>query len=367
MIFRLTKKVQTHLKNPDLQPIEAENRYCEWFVSLFNCDRKKYFIITNAYSLLSVIFPAKGITSVTAFYERAGTELKTYFEAAGIANLFADHIQPHMDTIHVSATNSKSVLATMNAFIRNTPYYIAFKDTLFDAMQSLNTYPISLVEEFKGSGTAITAICSDGMKKPVRAYHGETEKQKKQTTKSVPYKNEFGDVLTDPKAIAQDLCWTAWDTDPTTKEGRKERKELIEEALAYNPNCTDAYCLLAENTRTYPQQLKYAKKAKEAFEKDYGEQFIKENMGYFYGILETRPYMRALWYYSEALIELGHEKAAINIMEYMLDLCTNDNMGVRFELAEIYRRHKDKQALEKLNKRFQAQEEAYGFSDAVDE
>ncbi len=39
-------------------------------------------------------------------------------------------------------------------------------------------------------------------------------------------------------------------------------------------------------------------------------------------------------------------------MEYMLDLNASDNLGVRFQLEEIYTKDKNKKALAKLEKRF---------------
>ncbi len=352
MVFRLTKKAQTQLKNPSLKQADAENRYCEWFVNLTTFDRKKYFVMTNAYSFLSIVFPAKGICSEKAFYEIAYNELKNYFEKADIKEIFDEHIEPNTKNIYISATNNKSVVGNMNALIRYGKRVLYKCKNPFELNQRLNKYIVFFKDEFKGTIYPIVAITSDAMKETVRAYNYESEKTKQRKTKSPWYKNEHGIILTDPKKIAQDICWTAWDIPSHTKDGRKERKKLVGDALAYDENCTDAYCILAQDSTTYNQQLKYAKKAKRSFEKDYSDLYFAENMGHFYGILETRPYMRALWYYSEALLNIGEKHEAIEIMEYMLDLNANDNLGVRFQLEEIYTQDRNKEALAKLENRF---------------
>jgi len=65
-----------------------------------------------------------------------------------------------------------------------------------------------------------------------------------------------------------------------------------------------------------------------AGEKDLGPEFFKEHKGYFGGLIETRPYMRAkvtLAMYQEYI---GHTEAAIEQYEELLELNPNDNQGI---------------------------------------
>lgn len=351
MIFRLTKTAQTQLNNPVPETADAENRYCEWFVNIFRNNRKKYFLITNAYSFLSVIIPAKGITSVTAFYDAAITELKNYCDYKAIPDFFSTYIAPYTKEPKTSATNNRSVLSVMNQiklYTEDVALETAAPEYLYDEFGKYLT--LALEKEFGKIYSPHEAFISEGMKKPVYSYDAKI----KDTQKSLPvYKNELGEILTDSAAIAQDLCWTAWDTEDDVPEGLRERKRLVKQALLYDKNCTDAYCILAEDSKTIGKQLEYALKAKECFEKVHDKNYFKKNTGDFYGILETRPYMRALWYYSDALSQLGRLKEAADVMEYMIELCPNDNLGVRFELAEIYKKLKDKKSLDALIKQFE--------------
>ena len=64
-----------------------------------------------------------------------------------------------------------------------------------------------------------------------------------------------------------------------------------------------------------------------------GEKFFKENIGRFWVLLDSRPYMRALAGLQESLWELGKHAEAIQICRDMLRLNENDNQGMRYVLA----------------------------------
>lgn len=59
---------------------------------------------------------------------------------------------------------------------------------------------------------------------------------------------------------------------------------------------------------------------------------MKDDVGQFWGVVETRPYMRLCDNYVEALISCGMMGKAITECEEMLRLCENDNLGMRFKL-----------------------------------
>jgi tetratricopeptide (TPR) repeat protein len=64
-----------------------------------------------------------------------------------------------------------------------------------------------------------------------------------------------------------------------------------------------------------------------------GEETFEEETGHFWGILETRPYMRAREGLAACLWELGEREEAIEHYREMLDLNPGDNQGIRYELA----------------------------------
>ena len=64
---------------------------------------------------------------------------------------------------------------------------------------------------------------------------------------------------------AQDIVYDAWDCDSST-----QRKRLAQKALELDPNCADAYCILAAEYTSYKKKNEYYKKGIEVFRKKYG-------------------------------------------------------------------------------------------------
>jgi len=75
----------------------------------------------------------------------------------------------------------------------------------------------------------------------------------------------------------------------------------------------------------------YEKGAK-AGEKALGPEIFEKECGYFWGIVETRPYMRARAGLAECLWFLGEYEKAIKHFTEMLHLNPNDNQGIRYLL-----------------------------------
>lgn len=115
-----------------------------------------------------------------------------------------------------------------------------------------------------------------------------------------------------------------------------QRYKCAEEALKLNPNCVDAYVILAEKTKSLEEAILLYEKGIKVGEKDLGKTFFKENKGYFWGLWETRPYMRARLHYAEALSQLGKITDAIMQYEELLELNPMDNQGVRYSLFVAY-------------------------------
>ena len=62
----------------------------------------------------------------------------------------------------------------------------------------------------------------------------------------------------------------------------------------------------------------------------------KENIGEYWLIHETRPYMRLRFRYVDLLIGCGMFKKAADECKELLRLCEADNLGVRYTLMHIY-------------------------------
>lgn len=135
-----------------------------------------------------------------------------------------------------------------------------------------------------------------------------------------------------PRKEAQELAFDAMEA-RTNRQARK----LSRQALALDPDCVDAIALLAQLDSRTPEELITAlERAVQAGERSLGPQFFTENTGHFWGILETRPYMRARLDLAQLLCAAGRVDDAIQHFESMLELNPNDNQGVRDVLLGCY-------------------------------
>lgn len=136
----------------------------------------------------------------------------------------------------------------------------------------------------------------------------------------------------DPVLSAQELAYQAVET-----ENPLEAKRLASEALALNPNCIDALITMANIDSNTTEELLYNIKAiVEKAEDNFGEEYFNENMGHFWGLIETRPYMRALAVLSCSYFMCDKIVDAIRCAERMLQLNPNDNQGIRNSLMNYY-------------------------------
>ena len=146
-----------------------------------------------------------------------------------------------------------------------------------------------------------------------------------------------GDGMPSGKTNAQDLIYDAWEAGSP-----KQKIRLAKKALEIDPASADAYVLLAQYQATSPEEvMTYYRKGIEAGEKALGKAFFKENEGDFWGILETRPYMRAKMGLGQMLLENKAYAEAAEVFEDMLRLNPNDNQGARSLLVLAYFMEKD--------------------------
>jgi len=132
----------------------------------------------------------------------------------------------------------------------------------------------------------------------------------------------------------------------------KPRVTLARKALTMSPDCADAYILLAEATRNPTEAKAHYEHGVEAGARVLGPQPFKEDVGHFWGIMETRPYMRARQGLAEVLWVLGERQDAIGHATDMLRLNPGDNQGIRYLLANWLLAEGEDDALGRLLKAY---------------
>lgn len=145
---------------------------------------------------------------------------------------------------------------------------------------------------------------------------------------------------------AQELIYQALE-----RKGRK-RLDLARQALEISPDCVDAYVLLAEATKDPHEARHLYEEGMKAGERALGPEFFEEHVGRFWGIIESRPYMRAREGLADVLWHLDEREAAIDHRQELLRLNPNDNQGGRHVLATWLMAAGDVGALDGLLKRY---------------
>ena len=138
--------------------------------------------------------------------------------------------------------------------------------------------------------------------------------------------NAIPTTASTPVEKAQELVYRAFES-----RGRR-RTQLARKALELSGDCADAYVLLAEEAGDAAQALDLYERGVAAGERALGPRAFVENAGQFWGLITTRPYMRARFGMGQCLEDLGRSDEAIAHYRELLRLNPNDNQGVRYHL-----------------------------------
>ncbi|MBY0395217.1 MAG: hypothetical protein K2X91_01950, partial [Thermoleophilia bacterium] len=113
----------------------------------------------------------------------------------------------------------------------------------------------------------------------------------------------------------------------------EEVVELARSAIELWPDCADAFVLLAEHASSPKAALAYYVQGVEAGARDIGPAGFGLATGHFWGLLPTRPYMRARLGQAQMLWMMGRRDESVDHYQQLLQLNPNDNQGVRYLLA----------------------------------
>lgn len=137
-------------------------------------------------------------------------------------------------------------------------------------------------------------------------------------------------------------------------EAKSEKKaiKLVKEAIKICPNYIEPYLFLIsfeqEGEDVLTELDKVIAREKERLKK---EGYFDE-IGHFYGIWETRPYIRALHQRALVLLQYGKINLAKKELEEIIKLNEHDNLGARYTLAAIYAYFEDEKNLKKIIKKY---------------
>jgi len=175
----------------------------------------------------------------------------------------------------------------------------------------------------------------------IKSYSGKMSKENQKGQKGLKMKEALD---------SWDYLDMALEAD-TSEEALKYAKK----ALKLDKNLLDADVLIADLSATDREDLKLRfealiKKAEKVLKK---KGLFPDGVGVFWGIIETRPYMRLRGAYVKLLLELGKYKKAMNECEELIVLSENDNMGMRYSLMALYAFFEDKDKAMELLKKYE--------------
>ena len=139
-----------------------------------------------------------------------------------------------------------------------------------------------------------------------------------------------------------------------------EALRLVRKAIKLDPSDLDAELMEIRLGEKNPLNIQKrirlaADRGRRQLEKD--GFFEKEYIGDFWGVMETRPFMRVRSAYVDVLKECGMLRQAAREAEDMIRLNTNDNLGMRFTLMHIYAALEEPGPAEELLKKYSEHEE----------
>jgi tetratricopeptide (TPR) repeat protein len=177
---------------------------------------------------------------------------------------------------------------------------------------------------------AETARMSEDLNRIMRGREFESKEELEKFTQDLTGKSfddiEMPEMTTQDKA--QYLIYDAWE-----EKSAKRRTEMARKALELWPDCADAYCVLAEEADSEAEERSMLETAVAAGERAIGLDPFKEDVGRFWGIHATRPYMRSRFMLASFLWNEEENEAAIKNARELLRLNPNDNQGVRYSLV----------------------------------
>lgn len=151
-----------------------------------------------------------------------------------------------------------------------------------------------------------------------------------------------------PREQAEDIAYQAHSANTP-----KQRILMAQKAIELDPNCCEAYLVLEQELSRNPiESIQYYDKAIAAARSSLGENFFKENIGHFWGLHETRAFMRAQFFKAQSLWEIHRQSEAIDLCWELLRLNPNDNQGVRYVLFDFLLIDNRLLDIEKLLKKF---------------
>lgn len=139
---------------------------------------------------------------------------------------------------------------------------------------------------------------------------------------------------------------------------KKKEREYLTEALGIEPENLEAKqrLLMLDAKNPLEAVVQMEQLVAEGTEQMRQAGYLKNDVGDFWLVWETRPYMRLLGSYVTLLLLCGRYRRAIDTAQDMLRLCRNDNLGMRYTLMAAYAALEEEKPARKLFLKYDSEE-----------
>ncbi len=173
----------------------------------------------------------------------------------------------------------------------------------------------------------------------------------------LPAPEDFGLIGDSSRDQAQILVYRAMET-----AGSRQRVQLARRALELYPDSADAYQILAEEAGSEAEARSLLQQGMEAGRRDLGWSFFEQHKGHFWGLFETRPYMRVTRSYAESCWLGGDADEAAGTLAHLLELNPADHTGARYLLLAAYLYTGKLEEAQRVLKRYGGEDSSASFA-----
>ena len=145
MIFRLSQKLGKKIGVTPSNCLSLDNNpFIDWSAHLLTADRTQYILITNTYSLYSIVMYGRGITDSNKFLQMAFSQMRELMNDDENQFIYERLIAPNTGRISFSKAGGRRVLGSMNDLIQHAKYYLPKRElSPYDVSFRLNNLPMS--------------------------------------------------------------------------------------------------------------------------------------------------------------------------------------------------------------------------------
>ena len=148
MVLHMTQKLRTKLKEKEVTTTPVPSTpHLRWYGNLFRHRQTQYVLVTNAAALYSVVVYGRGVTDTDLLLKSIIPSLREQMEDDGMKLIYKRCIAPHLGSVVLAATASRSVLASMNDMVNCSKALLdRFDYAPCDLAAQLNSTPFGALE-----------------------------------------------------------------------------------------------------------------------------------------------------------------------------------------------------------------------------